>query len=99
MAWIFDKRRICRSMKTIKLHKVEIDWWDSYATLGTWHHAEDALKTKTYIAIKTLGFMYKEEKDRVHVAMSAHFEGKEITRLGALFTIPRGCIKKITYIK
>ena len=85
-------------MKKIKIYKAEVEWWDSYATLGTWHNAKDALKTDTAIAITTLGYIYKEEKDRIHIAMSIHLEGKDITRLGALFTIPRGCIKKINLL-
>lgn len=85
-------------MNRITIKKAEIEWWDSYATLGTWHDAESALNSNQAVSIKTLGWIYKQEKDRIHIAMSIHFEGKDITRLGALFTIPRGCITQITYL-
>ena len=84
--------------KKLTIRKVEVEWVDSSSVISMWHDVEEALKGGELIKCKTIGYLYKKTKEGLCLAMALHFEGGEITRLGDLFYIPKGCVKKITHL-
>lgn len=69
-----------------------IEWDDAYEDSG-WSHGEDESGLHV-AAVVTCGFIKKETKEFVSVILT---KGKGVYT-GSM-TIPRGCIKRIRYLK
>ena len=90
-------------MKTIKVAKAEIEWIDSTADhekVLWW--IEDYIKDlkTSKESFKSIGYIIYRDKKITTLATSLHFDKDGLlTKVGAIFSIPTGCIKKITYFK
>jgi len=74
---------------------VEITWIDSIGTNGIWEALEDVDKDPTDEFI-TIGYLLKESKKYYTLSMSLHNSEEFFPyRVGSVFRIPKGCVKKI----
>lgn len=80
-----------------------VEWIDSSSIKDVWHGAEeiiDEMRKDGLDWMQTIGFVVDITKDYILLAGSLQRnEDWDIPRVGAVFAIPKGCIKQITRIK
>ena len=89
-------------MKLKKYDLIEIEWMDSIENTSGWH-TEKSFKFDehySFLVQKTVGYLIKESKDAISTSkcrgMISHEGGFDFN---GLWTIPKGCIKKIRKLK
>jgi hypothetical protein len=80
-----------------KFDTVLIDWYDSCADITPWIHIDDFdyKVHEEYMIHHTKGFFVHKSKIATYVCQSIQKEG---CKLGGIFSIPNGCIIKVTKI-
>ncbi len=71
---------------------VLVEWDDCSTRLGGWHHLDEMDST---LACYSMGIICKEDDKQIVLAHSRNSEGLYLETCA----IPRGCIKRIRYLK
>lgn len=78
---------------------VTITWIDSIQMSTPWWTPlafdKDVERYEQVDRILSTGYLFKETKDYFYIANSIHFEDGNAVSFGSIFSIPRGCVKKI----
>lgn len=69
---------------------VKVNWVDSHILYG-WHDKDDSYSSTECV---TVGILVANDKKNIVVALSESLEQR-----GDSITIPKGCVKKITYLE
>lgn len=81
---------------------VLVEWEDSYNGDHSWFRLSELPKAIEPAVLYTTGFLVQEQEARVTLSMSwqemPSDDGHD-ARLCDLFTIPRGCIRKLTILR
>lgn len=84
-------------MRTWQL--VSVTWIDSVQRSTPWwtplEFDEDVKTAEKTDYFLSSGYLFKTTKDYFYLATSIHFENNRAVSFGTIFSIPRGCVKKI----
>ncbi|GBE19896.1 hypothetical protein BMS3Abin17_00626 [archaeon BMS3Abin17] len=80
-------------MKQTTYKKIEIEWKD--ITQFPHKITEEDIKNCVIEQVKTIGYLIKEDKKSICIAMSLYKSGE----FGDFYIIPKGCIIKKRFIK
>lgn len=81
---------------------VLVEWEDSYNGDHNWVRASELPERVLPMVLYTSGFLVRDHPERVTLSMSWHAMPKvedDDAGLCDLFTIPRGCIRKLTVLR
>ena len=84
-------------MPTRSFPRVEVEWTDAASTPG-WNVLRDVLDDRGTVEVHTIGYLIRRTPKLIQLAQSYHASGDDV-RLGEPFSIPRGCVRKVTRIK
>jgi len=81
---------------------IYLEWLDSTMKLPVWHttgNLVDSTKSPKDF-FKTTGWLVNQNKHEYIICASLHFdENGGLVNMGAVLTIPKGCVTKIVKIK
>lgn len=80
-----------------KGQRILVEWQDIF-TLSEWLSFDDTLKKskeEDSIRYYTYGFFVEKTKDRLRIASTASFKGKEVDMFNDISSIPLGCIVSV----
>lgn len=78
-----------------------VEWLDSTMTSPVWHTVENLHNNTKEVTdtFQTVSHLVNENKLEYIFAASIHFVENDVVSFGQIFTIPKGCITKMTKIK
>ncbi len=88
-------------MKLKKFDLIEIDWDDSVENTSGWNDFDnfDFDNHYQHLSQKTVGYFLKETKNAISTSKCRGLIEKYGGQFNGVWTIPKGCIKKIKKLK
>jgi len=79
------------------LKAVYIEWEDSTMRNQIWNDIKTVLSDTSNNTIKTLGYLISEDKLSYGVCTCLYIDDEDV-KVGGVWRIPKGCVKKIKII-